>query len=96
MGSEEKKKNRKFKDSWYIVIVQFCLPLGFTLYITGIIGWIIHLIMTSRRLGDFPSVSIGISIVAIPIFLTLLGIFWYASTGMLFNQREDASEDLED
>ena len=49
-------------------------------FITSIVLWIAHLIRTAWRLGDVPSASIGISLVAIPVFLTLLGVglsvFW--------------------
>ena len=49
-------------------------------FISSIVVWIAHLIRTAWRLGDVPSASIGISLVAIPVFLTLLGVglsvFW--------------------
>ncbi len=49
-------------------------------FIGGIVTWITHLIRTAWHLRDVPSASIGISIVAIPVFLTLLGVivstFW--------------------
>ncbi len=54
---------------------------GLTLvFISAVVLWIVHLIRTAWRLGDVPSASIGISLVAIPVFLTLLGVglsvFW--------------------
>ena len=38
-----------------------------------IVLWIIHLIRASWRLDDVLSASVGISIVAIPIFLVFIG-----------------------
>jgi hypothetical protein len=47
------------------------------LLVGGIILWILHLISAAWTLGDVPSLSIGISIVAIPIFLTFMGVVFY-------------------
>jgi hypothetical protein len=58
------------------------------LFIGGIITWITHLIRTAWRLGDTPSASIGISIVAIPVFLTLLGVILYVILGILGDRGE--------
>jgi hypothetical protein len=52
-------------------------------FIGGIVTWITHLIRTAWRLGDGPSASIGISLVAIPVFLTLLGVILYVFRGLL-------------
>ena len=86
------KVESRFKDPWHIVIVQFLLSLGFTLYVLTIVAWIGHLIGTSHRLGDVPSASIAISIVAVPVFLTLLGVFWYVFIGVLFDQDEEVNK----
>jgi hypothetical protein len=53
------------------------------LFIGGIITWISHLIRTAWRLKDVPSASIGISLVAIPVFVTLLGVILYVFWGLL-------------
>lgn len=58
------------------------------LLIGGIVTWITHLIRTAWRLGDVPSASIGISLVAIPIFLTMLGVILYVFVGL----RRDRDE----
>lgn len=58
------------------------------LLIGGIVTWITHLIRTAWRLGDVPSASIGISLVAIPIFLTMLGVILYVFMGL----RRDRDE----
>ena len=53
------------------------------LFVGAIVTWIMHLIRTAWRLQDVPSASIGISLVAIPVFLTLLGIIGYVFWGLL-------------
>ncbi|MBI2206604.1 MAG: hypothetical protein HYU41_22445 [Candidatus Rokubacteria bacterium] len=53
------------------------------LFVTGIVTWIAHLIRTAWRLQDVPSASIGISLVAIPVFLTLGGVIVYVFVGLL-------------
>lgn len=58
------------------------------LLVGGIIAWIIHLIRTSWTLGDVPSASIGISIVAIPIFIVLMSVVLYVFLGLRADARE--------
>ena len=53
------------------------------LFILCIVTWISHLIRTAWRLGDVPSASIGISVVAIPVFMTLLGVIVFVFWGLL-------------
>jgi hypothetical protein len=62
---------------------QWGLAAVAILFIGGIVAWISHLIRTAWRLGDVPSASIGISLVAIPVFLTLLGVILYVFWGLL-------------
>jgi hypothetical protein len=57
------------------------LGVAFAL-IGGIVSWIAHLIRTAWRLGDVPSASIGISLVSIPIFLTMMGLILYVFVGL--------------
>jgi hypothetical protein len=68
--------------------IQWVMVAGFVCFIGGIITWIIHLIRTAWRLGDIPSASIGISLVAIPVFLTLLSVGFYVFWGLLTDRSE--------
>ena len=68
--------------------IQWGMAAGFVLFIGGIITWILHLIRTAWRLGDVPSASIGISLVAIPVFLTVLGVGLYVFWGLLTDRSE--------
>jgi hypothetical protein len=63
--------------------IQCTMAGAVVLFIVGIITWISHLIRTAWRLQDVPSASIGISLVAIPVFLTLLGVVLYVFWGLL-------------
>ncbi len=57
---------------------------GFSvLFVGSIVAWITHLIRTAWRLGDVLSASIGISLVAIPVFLVLLGVMISVFWGLL-------------
>jgi hypothetical protein len=64
-------------------IAQWTLAGFAVVFVGGIVGWIMHLIRTAWRLKDVPSASIGISLVAIPVFLTLLGVIVSVFWGLL-------------
>lgn len=48
----------------------------------GICAWVIHLLLLSHRLHDVPSASVGISIVAIPVFITGASVLTYVFIGL--------------
>jgi hypothetical protein len=77
--SASEKTVRKLQVLW--------LAVAFGL-IGGIVTWITHLIRTAWRLRDTPSASIGISIVSIPIFLTMLGVILYVFVGLRGDRGE--------
>ena len=62
-----------------------CTPVVF---IGGIIAWVTHLIRTSLRLHDVPSGAIGISLVAIPVFITLMCVLLYVLWGILGDRSQ--------
>ncbi len=68
--------------------IQWALAGMAALFIAGIVTWITHLLRTAWHLRDVPSASIGISLVAIPVFLTLLGVILYVFWGLLGDQGE--------
>ncbi|HEU5361401.1 MAG TPA: hypothetical protein VFU42_09635 [Candidatus Deferrimicrobiaceae bacterium] len=49
---------------------------------TGIAVWIVNLIKESLRLHDAPDASVGISIVAIPVFFILASVLTYVFIGL--------------
>ena len=61
---------------------------GAFLLVGGIIAWIVHLIVASWRLDDVIQASVGISIVAIPIFLVFIGVVFYVFWGVALHGRK--------
>jgi hypothetical protein len=66
-------------------------------FVLSISWWILHLLQLSHQLHDVPSASIGISIVAIPVFLTGAGVLTYVFVGLQRGARntEQVEEGLE-
>lgn len=52
------------------------------IFVIGISSWIIHLIRLSVRLHDAPTASVGISIVAIPVFVAVASVLTYVFLGL--------------
>ncbi len=50
-------------------------------FVIGITLWIINLIYLSIDFKDAPGISIGISLIAIPVFITLASILTYVFVG---------------
>ncbi len=68
-----------------VMIAQFAILGFFICFATAVITWIVHLVRLSLTLDDVPSASMGISLVAIPVFLTLAGIVTYVITGLVLD-----------
>jgi uncharacterized RDD family membrane protein YckC len=64
-----------------IATAQLVSFLLMWIFVIGITIWIINLIVISVDLHDVPGVSLGISIIAIPVFITLASILTYAYFG---------------
>lgn len=75
--------NRRAVPPRVVRAIQWAMAGAAIVFIGGIITWIGHLIRTAWRLRDVPSASIGISLVAVPVFLTLLGVVLYVFWGLL-------------
>lgn len=56
---------------------------------TGIAVWILNLIKESLRLHDAPDASVGISLVAIPVFFLLASVLTYVFIGLRRGRKED-------
>jgi len=66
----------------FIYALQVASVVAIWAFVIGISGWILHLLRLSRQLHDVPSASIGISIVAIPVFLTGASVLTYVFVGL--------------
>jgi len=89
---QSNNREAQVRDTGVVVFLQYLLPLSFTTAMMGVVIWIASLILLSMKLDDVPSASMGISIVAIPVFLVLLSMFWYVFLGIIRNQEETESE----
>jgi len=76
-------------ESWWISALQIASVAGIWVFVLGICWWILHLLDLSHRLQDVPSASVGISIVAIPVFLTGAGVLTYVFLGLRRARTED-------
>lgn len=92
MTNQPSASQRKTEESRLIVGLQYLLPISFTIAMAGIIIWIFSLIWLSRKLHDVPSASVGISVVAIPVFAVLLWVFWYVFLGIIRNRPDEDEE----
>ncbi len=69
--------------SWQVVLL-----VTFYVFIFGVVIWILRLIWLSWVLKDVFSASIGISLVAMPLFLFLLGVYNYVFWGILRSRKQ--------
>jgi len=70
-------------------IFQLFSLFGIWVFVLGISVWIIHLIKISHKLHDAASASVGISIVAIPVFLTGATVLTYVFIGLQRGKKDD-------
>lgn len=73
---------RQGRNPW-VFRIQLAILAGFTLFACVVVAWISRLIYISWVWQDVFSASIGIALVAIPIFIFLLGMFNYVFWGIL-------------
>lgn len=69
---------------------QLGLLIGFSLFAAAVILWISRLIYISWVLQDVFSASIGIALIAVPVFLFLLVMFNYVFWGLRAGRTDRA------
>lgn len=74
-------------DPRWIYALQIASISLMWIFVVTISIWIVHLLRLSHRLHDVPSASIGISIVAIPVFLTGAAVLTYVFVGLRRGDR---------
>lgn len=72
----------------HIFIMQVVSIALIWLFVSAVTWWILRLIVVSIKLNDAPNASVGISIVVIPIFITLAGVLTYVFVGLQRNQAD--------
>ena len=75
------------REQW-IFALQVASVAMIWAFVLTISGWIIHLLRLSRQLHDVFSASFGISIVAIPVFLTGAAVLTYVFIGLRRGREE--------
>ncbi len=91
MQREIMKRKRKT-----IFIAQVASLALIWVFVIAIAFWIINLLLRSIELRDALEATIGISIVAIPVFLTLAGVLTYVFIGLQKEERRLSAASSED
>lgn len=87
-----KASRRREPENPIVFRIQLMLLAGFTLFAFTVIGWVGRLIYISWALHDVFSASIGIALVAVPIFLFLLATFYYVFWGMYLGRDRELTQ----
>jgi len=77
----------------WVSVLQVLSVVWMWVFVLSISGWVVHLIRLSIRLNDFPTASVAISIVAIPVFFTGAGVLTYVYVGLQRGRRD--ADDME-
>ena len=80
-------------ESPWVFRLQLAILAGFTLFALSIVSWVFRLIYISWVWQDVFSASIGIALVAVPIYLFLLAMFNYVFWGVLLGRKEPRASD---
>ena len=74
----------------WVIRTQLAILIGFSLFAASVILWISRLIYISWVLQDVFSASIGIALIAVPVFLFLLVMFNYVFWGLRAGRTDHA------
>ena len=74
--------DREPRTNRWIFALQVASVALIWVFVLGISGWIVNLLRLSVWLDDVPSASVGISIVAVPVFLTGAAVLTYVFVGL--------------
>jgi len=83
------------REPRWIFALQVASVAMIWVFVLGISFWVIHLLRLSKRLHDVPSASFGISIIAIPVFLTGASVLTYVFVGMRRGRHDAGDEGTE-
>jgi hypothetical protein len=76
-----------------IFTLQVGTVIWIWVFVLGVSWWILHLLNLSRQLQDVLSASVGISIVAIPVFLTGASVLTYVFVGLRRGRRRSGNSE---
>lgn len=74
----------------WIYLLQVASVTMIWIFVVSISAWILNLIRLSVSLNDQPTASVGISLVAIPIFATVASVLTYVFVGLQRGRDDDA------
>lgn len=57
-------------------------------FLGAIVSWVVNMVRVSRSLGDALTASVGISLVAIPVYSLVAGILTYVYFGLQRGREE--------
>ncbi|MFQ5649294.1 MAG: hypothetical protein ACE5IY_05075 [bacterium] len=77
------------KRSNTIYFLQLASVSLIWVFVSSVAVWIFNLIRVAHRLNDALNASVGISIVAIPVFFTLAAILTYVFVGLQRGEKHD-------
>jgi hypothetical protein len=75
-------EKRKSNAGAITFIAQLLSVLLIWIFVLSISLWIVNLIRLSVELNDAPGASVAISLVAIPVFVTLASVLTYVFAGL--------------
>jgi hypothetical protein len=79
----------------WIQLLQVMSIFAIWVFVAGISIWILYLVRLSHRWNDVPSASVGISIVAIPVFVTGAAVLTYVFVGLRHGVEDNSSKSEE-
>jgi len=77
------------REPRWIFALQVASMMMIWVFVLGICAWILHLLRIAVRWHDVPGASVGISIVAIPVFLTGAAVLTYVFVGLHRGREEE-------
>jgi len=75
------------KQDKLLFAAQLLSVLLIWVFVLVVSAWIVNLIILSVELDDVPGASVAISVVAIPVFVTLASILTYVFIGLQKGNR---------
>ena len=72
----------------FIRILQFMCVAAMWVFVTSVTLWVLQLAYVSYTLKDAYTASVGISLVALPVFWTLAGVLSYTFFGIRHGRRQ--------
>lgn len=76
----------------WIYLLQVASVSMIWIFVISISGWILNLIRLSISLNDQPTASVGISLVAIPVFATVASVLTYVFVGLQRGRKQEGDE----